>query len=95
MITVMFLLNWTESGVKNIKESPHRWEEAKGLLKDMGGQVEGFYLISGDYDMVLIAKMPAEAIAKYALSIASKGAVRTKTLRAWNEAEYQEIIASL
>ena len=95
MVTVFFLLSWTEFGIKNIKESPARYDDAKALLESMGGQAKALYLTSGDYDMVLIAEIPADAVAKYALTLAQKGAVRTKTVRAWTEDEYREVIASL
>jgi uncharacterized protein with GYD domain len=95
MITVFYLLSWTEFGIKNIKESPNRFDEAKALLESMGGKVKALYLTSGDYDMVMIAEVPADAVAKYALTVAQKGAVRTKTVRAWTEDEYRETIASL
>ncbi len=95
MVTVFYLLSWTEFGIKNIKESPSRFDEAKALLESMGGRVKDLYLTSGDYDLVMIAEVPSEAVAKYALTVAQKGAVRSKTIRAWTEDEYREIIASL
>jgi len=36
-----------------------------------------------------------EAVAKYVLSVNSKGNVRTTTMRAWDEAEHFEFIKSL
>lgn len=95
MITVFFLLSWTEYGIKNIKDSPSRFDEAKALLESMGGKVKDIYMTSGDYDMVMIAELPGDAVAKYALSLAQKGAVRTKTIRAWTESEYRELMGSL
>jgi uncharacterized protein with GYD domain len=95
MITVFFLISWTELGIKNVKDSPKRFEEAKALLESMDGRVKDLYLTSGDYDMVMIAELPGDAVAKYALTVAQKGAVRTKTIRAWTEDEYREIIGSL
>ena len=73
MITVFFLLSWTEYGIKNIKDSPSRFDEAKALLESMGGKVKDIYMTSGDYDMVMIAELPGDAVAKYALSLAQKG----------------------
>jgi uncharacterized protein with GYD domain len=91
----ILLINWTEYGIKNIKESPSRFDEAKTLLESMGGQVKGLYLTSGDFDLILIAEMPSDALAKFVLTVAQRGAIRTKTIRAWNENEYRAIIASL
>ena len=55
-----------------------------------------FYLVTGRYDVVVVAEAPDdEAIAKVALSIAAGGSIRTETLRAFSEAEYRKIIAAL
>ena len=48
----------------------------------------------GKYDMVVDGEAPDdEAAAKVALTVGSRGAVRTETLRAFTEDEYREIIA--
>jgi uncharacterized protein with GYD domain len=50
----------------------------------------------GQYDAVVISEAPNdETVAKLALSIGSKGAVRTETFRAFPEDEYRKVIASL
>ena len=95
MPTVIFLASWTEAGIKDIKNSPKRYDESVALLENMGGKVKGFYLVTGDYDMIVIAEMPADAVPKFVLKLAHAGAVRTKTIHAWTEAEYRDIIASL
>ena len=47
------------------------------------------YMTLGPYDFVQIIEAPNdEAVAKYVLSINSKGNVRTTTMRAWDEAEH-------
>jgi len=50
----------------------------------------------GQYDVVIVAEAPDdETITKVALSIGSRGAIRTETLRAYKEDEYRKIIAAL
>jgi len=96
MATFVTFLNWTEQGVKNIKDAPNRAEAARKLLKKLGGELKQAYLMSGDTDVLLIAEAPdGEVMAKFALAIASQGNVRTRTARAWTEAEMQKIIGSL
>lgn len=96
MPTYITLLNWTEQGVKNVKESPKRLDAAKELFRSMGAEIKEFYLVKGQYDMVIVSEGPDDAtVAKLALAVASRGAVRTVTLRAFTEGEYRKIIADL
>ena len=96
MPTYIVLCNFTDQGVKAIKESPARLDAAKQAFKAMGGEMKAFYLVMGDYDMVVIGEMPDDVTtAKLALAIGSAGAIRTKTFRAFTEEEYRGIIAGL
>ena len=38
MVTYVMLLNWTDQGIKNVKDSPKRLDGVKKLAKDMGGR---------------------------------------------------------
>jgi uncharacterized protein with GYD domain len=94
--TYIMLINWTEQGVKNVRESPKRLDAAKKLLGEMGGSFKEFFLTMGDYDMVAVCDAPDDAVAaRFALSLGSAGNVRTRTLKAFPEAAYREIINSL
>ena len=96
MSTYFILINWTDQGIRNIKDSPKRVDAAKKAVKDMGGDVKAFYMLQGSYDAVLILEAPNdETLAKFLLKIGSLGNVRTTTLRAYPETEYRKIIAEL
>lgn len=96
MPTYISLLNWTDQGIKTVKDSPKRLEAAKKSLKDLGAELKTFYMTQGSYDAALIIEAPNdEALAKFLLKIGSAGNVRTTTLRAYPEDEYRKIIASL
>ena len=96
MTTYVMLINWTEQGVKNVRESPARLDAARKMLADMGGSFKEFYLTMGEYDMVVIGAASDDAVmARFALTLGMKGNVRTKTLKAFPEAAYREIIGSL
>ncbi len=90
------LAKWTQEGVEKIKESPARLDAFKQLVKSAGGEVKGFYMVLGQYDIVTVTEAPDdEAVAKVALATASKGSLKTETLRAFTEDEYRKIIAAL
>jgi uncharacterized protein with GYD domain len=90
------LSRWTQQGAEQIKESPARLEAFKQLVKSAGGEVKGFYMVTGQYDIVTLTQAPNdEVVAKVALATASQGSLKTETLRAFTEDEYRRIIAAL
>jgi uncharacterized protein with GYD domain len=96
MATYIMLIRYTQKGIENIKQSPARLDAGKEAFRAVGAEVKEFYLVSGQYDLVVVAEAPDdETITKAALSIGSVGAVRTETLRAFTENEYRKIIAAL
>jgi uncharacterized protein with GYD domain len=96
MTTYIMLINWTEQGIKNVRESPRRLDAAKKQLADMGGSFKDFYMTMGDADMVAVCDAPDDAVAaRFALQLGMAGNVRTRTLKAFPEAAYREIVTSL
>jgi uncharacterized protein with GYD domain len=54
------------------------------------------YLTSGDSDLLVILETDnGDNVAKFAMAIGSQGSVRTRTFRAWREAEYQKLLSEL
>ena len=96
MVTYLMLLNWTDQGIRNVKDSPKRLDGVKKLAKDMGGEVTSFYMTLGAYDLVLIVNMPNnDKLASFGLKLGSLGNVRSTTLKAIPEDDYRRIIAGL
>jgi uncharacterized protein with GYD domain len=62
----------------------------------VGGEFKLFFLTMGDYDIVAIYEAPDDAVAaRFNLQLATMGNIRTRTLKAFPEAAYREIINSL
>ena len=96
MPTYITLVKWTDQGIRELKESPQRLAGAKKVIEAAGGKWIGFYLTMGRYDMVAVSESPSDEAATTAiLSIASRGSIRTETLRAFPEDQYREIIAKV
>ncbi len=96
MPTYISLVNYTDTGIKKIKESPKRLNIVKKLAKKMGGEIKDFYLTVGDHDIVVVTEMPSdEKLAQFLLTVGSTGAIRTKTLTAFHEDEYKKIIKKI
>ena len=96
MATYISLINWTDQGIRNIKDSPKRLDAAKQAMKKLGGDVKAFYMTQGAFDAILVLDVPNEKVlAKFLLKTGSAGNVRTTTLKAYPEAEYRKIIGEL
>ncbi len=96
MPSYIALLNWTQQGIQNVKDSPARLEQAKAATKAAGGEIKSFYMTLGQYDMVAVIEAPDDdAVAKVMLAIASQGRVRSQTLKAFTEDEYRSIVGAL
>ena len=96
MATYIMLINYTDQGIRNIKDSPQRADAARQALSDMGGEMKELYMTMGGYDLVVVAEAPSDdVIAKFALTVGAQGNVRTTTLQAFSESEMGDIIGSL
>lgn len=96
MPTYIMLANWTDQGAQKVKESPRRVDTAKRALAEMGGEFKSFFMTMGDYDLVMVYEAPDDAVAaRFTLVLGMLGTVRTRTLKAFPEAAYREIVASL
>jgi uncharacterized protein with GYD domain len=92
----VMLANWTDQGARQVKDSPKRLDSAKKALVEMGGELKSLYMTMGDYDLIVIYEAPDDAVAaRFTLLLAQMGSVRTRTLKAFPEAAYREIINSL
>jgi len=96
MATYISLINFTEQGIKNIKDQPGRLDDAQALARSLGGEMKQIFLTMGGYDMVAITELPDdETAARMALTVGAGGNVRTTTLKAFDEATCRKIVASL
>jgi uncharacterized protein with GYD domain len=89
-------LRWTDQGIRAVKDAPHRAEAARGLAERLGVHIKEVYLTSGDDDLLVILDTDnGDNVAKFALALSSLGNVRTRTARAWPEAEFQRLVSEL
>ena len=96
MPSYIILANWTDQGAQKVRDSPRRLDAAKRALTDMGGEFRSFYMTMGEYDLIAVYEAPDDAVsARFTLLLGALGMVRTKTLKAFPEAAYRQIIASL
>ena len=95
MATYISLLNFTDQGIRNIKESPDRYGAFRAMAEKLGVTVKGFYYTVGRHDMVVIVEGTDEAITTALLKAGSLGNVRSETLRGFSIDEAKRMIGNL
>jgi uncharacterized protein with GYD domain len=89
-------LNWTDQGIRAVKDAPKRAQAARELGQKVNVEIKDVYLTSGESDLLLIVDTPSgDNVAKFALALSSLGNVRTRTARAWPESEFMKLISEL
>jgi uncharacterized protein with GYD domain len=92
----ILLINWTQQGISNIKESSDRYSSFKTSVEKAGGKLIGGYYTFGEYDVIIIIEAPNdEVVMSLMLKVGSAGNVRTKTLKAFTAEEGMNIIKNL
>lgn len=93
METYIILGNYTEEGIEDIKESPARIQAARQAVEGAGGKFVSWYLTMGRFDFVAITEAPdTKSAAAVLLAIGAQGNIRTETLRALTESEFEEVL---
>jgi uncharacterized protein with GYD domain len=89
------LLRFTEQGAKNIQKSTVRAHSFDQAAKKSGVKIEGQYWTLGGYDGVLVISADSEKKALHCLSeLAAAGNVRTETLQAFVDSEFDAIVGA-
>ncbi len=90
------LINWTDQGVRQARDTLQRNEQVRQLIEGAGGRMHAFFWTQGRYDAVGIGEAPDdETMAALLLRIAGQGNVRTETLRAFDAEEMGRILGKL
>lgn len=95
MATFITLVSFTDQGIKNVKESPDRFEAFKAVAEKMGVSVKSAYYTVGQYDMVIVVEGSEELATAMMLKVGSLGNVRTQNLRGFSVDEMRQIIARM
>ena len=86
------LINWTDQGVRNVKDTLKRVKQARKAFQKKGAKLELYYTM-GQYDIVAIVDAPSdEVVTQLAMGVGAAGNVRTNTLRAFTESETAKIL---
>ena len=96
MATYIVLLNFTDQGIRNVKQTTKRADAVRKVAKKFGVKAKEFFWTLGNYDVVAIFEAPDDAsMAAFGLSIGAAGNVRSQTLRAFSKEDMNGILAKL
>lgn len=96
MAIYIVLNNFTDQGIRNIKDTTKRADTLREMANKFGVTTREIYWTLGSYDIVDIFEAPDDAsMAALLASIGAAGNVRTLTLRAFSEADMNGILAKL
>jgi uncharacterized protein with GYD domain len=96
MATYIVLANFTEQGIRNVKDSPQRADAFKEMAKKTGATVKDVFWTLGQYDVVAIVEAPDDvSMTAIGLGTGKLGNVRTQTLRAFSAAEMKNILSKM
>jgi uncharacterized protein with GYD domain len=87
------LINWTDQGIGNYRDTVRRVEDSRALAEPLGVRIQDIYWTMGAYDLVAVTEAPDdETLTAFLLQLGSLGNVRTQTLRAYDADEMSRII---
>jgi uncharacterized protein with GYD domain len=96
MAMYVVLVNFTDQGVRNLKDTTKRADAAREMAKKFGVTFKDLYWTLGSYDEVIIFEAPDDAsIAAFLASVGALGNIRTQTLRGFSQADMSGILAKL
>ena len=96
MATYIVLANFTDQGIRNIKDTTKRADAFKELAKSLGATVKDVYWTLGQYDVAAVVEAPDDAIVTaLGLTLGKSGHVRTQTLRAFSRADMDAVLGKV
>ncbi|MEX3956118.1 GYD domain-containing protein [Trinickia sp. EG282A] len=96
MATYIVLAQFTDQGIRNIKNSPQRASQVAEMAKGFGCEMKEVFWTLGQYDIVAVIDAPDdESFTTFGLALGSAGNVRTQSLRAFTKNELASMIGKL
>jgi uncharacterized protein with GYD domain len=96
MAMYVSLLQFTEQGIRNVKDTTKRAAAATAEAEKMGLKVRDSFWTLGPYDVVLLLEAPDDqSVTAFTLKVGSLGNVKTQTMRAFRSEEMDGILAKI
>ena len=96
MATYILLMNFTDQGIRKIKDTTKRADAFKDMAKKCGAAAKDVFWTLGEYDVVAIVEAPDDiSMTALGLSSGALGNVRTQTLRAFTQGEIKTVVGKI
>jgi uncharacterized protein with GYD domain len=96
MAMYVSLIQFTDQGIRNIKDTIKRSEAAMAEAEKMGMKITDALWTMGAYDVVVLLEAPDdETMTAFAAKTGSLGSVRTQTMRAFRKEEMERILSKI
>jgi uncharacterized protein with GYD domain len=96
MATYVTLYNYTDQGIRSVKDTVKRAEAVKQAAAQAGVTIKEVYWLQGKYDVLVVSESPDETAAMaLAVNTAKAGNVSGQTLRAFTATEMEKILAKV
>jgi uncharacterized protein with GYD domain len=94
--TYIVLGNYTEQGIRKIKQVSQLRQSVEQWIGSRGGRVISNYTTFGPYDFVFTCELPGDEVTlEAAFTFGSMGDVKTLTMRAFEAEEAENIAARI
>jgi uncharacterized protein with GYD domain len=96
MATYVVLMQFTDQGIRAVKNSAQRAGQAAEMAKSFGCEMKQIYWTLGEYDIVsVIDAADEQSFLAFGLALGSAGNIRSQTLRAFTKDEMSAVIGRL
>jgi uncharacterized protein with GYD domain len=96
MAMYVSLIQFTDQGIRNIKDTTKRYKTAMAEAEKMGMKIVQPLWTMGAYDVVVLLEAPDdETMSAFTLKIGSMGSVKTHTMRAFTADEMEKILGKI
>lgn len=96
MATFIALVNFTDQGIRNVRDTTKRAQAVEAEAQKFGVRMTHLWWTLGGHDLVVVMEAPDdESATALMLSVGMGGNVRTQTLRAFGKDEMDRVLAKL
>jgi uncharacterized protein with GYD domain len=96
MMTYVVLAQFTDQGIRTVKNSPQRANQAAELARSFGCEMKEIYWTLGGYDIVTVVEAADEqSFMAFGCALGSAGNIRTQTLRAFTKDEFSALVSKV
>ena len=96
MAQYVVLCNFTDQGIRAVRDTVKRADTAKEDAAKLGVKMKEIYWTLGEYDIVTLVEAPDEqSVTAFGLALASQGNVKMQTLRAFTRDEVAAVLKKI